>query len=430
MKIIHCLKYFLPAQVAGTEVYVASLCAGLKELGIDVLIVKPSVNITVPAEYFYNDLRVIEYPESPVVDKALITGKRKPEGLYAFENILEQEKPDAIHFHEISGSNGITIHHLRIAKNLGIPVFTTLHLVGYVCKTGTLKYKNKFDCDGVIIENKCARCVLHSRGFRFGMAELMTTLGRVFINYPAYIHRHKGQLSEIFTLSKKVFVLSNWYKDVLLKNGMFSQKIIYVPQGLPDFSGEMNVSYVPGETLRLIYMGRISHEKGLDVLINALREIAGKNWVLDIYGKITDTKFADKCNKLASKISNRISWKGVVKPTEVISILANYDALILPSNIQEMAPLLIQEAFAAKLPVIASDVSGVAEQISDGLNGLLFSRGDSSSLCKQLAKVIDNREILFRLKQNIKTPVGFDKVAMDIAGIYKRELEVKEESTA
>lgn len=428
MKIIHCLKNFLPAHVAGTEVYVASLCARLKGQGIEVLVVKPSTIITEPAEYFYNDLRVIEYPESPVIDKVLITGKRKPEGLAAFENILKQERPDAIHFHEISGSNGISIHHLRMSKDLGIPVFTTLHLVGYVCKTGTLKYKNKYDCDGVIIENKCARCVLHSRGFRFGTAELAATLGRVFINYPAYIHRHKEQLSEIFALSNKVFVLSNWYKDVLLRNGIPSQKIIYMPQGLPDFSGELSLSYKPGETLRLIYMGRISHEKGLDVLINGLRRIDGKNWILDIYGKITDAKFADKCKKLASKISNKIKWKGVVQPTEVISILGNYDALILPSTIQEMAPLLIQEAFAAKLPVIASDVSGVAEQISDGLNGLLFSRGDSSSLSEQLVKVIDNREILFTLKQNIKAPIGFDKIAMDIAGIYKRELGVKEAS--
>ena len=84
-----------------------------------------------------------------------------------------------------------------------------------------------------------------------------------------------------------------------------------------------------------------------------------------------------------------------------------------------MSPLVIQEAFAAGLPVIASNVHGNAEQIIHGHNGLLFKFNDVDSLKEQLAKCIADKRILVKMKKNIINPRNFDAVAEEYISLYR-----------
>ncbi|HEX8357036.1 MAG TPA: hypothetical protein VF610_06485, partial [Segetibacter sp.] len=88
MKVAFVLKYFLPQVTGGTEVYAAALCQELIKMKVEVLIIKPSNSIKDFNEYDYEDIRVLEYAETDVVDKELLTGKRTPEGLPFFTNLL------------------------------------------------------------------------------------------------------------------------------------------------------------------------------------------------------------------------------------------------------------------------------------------------------------------------------------------------------
>jgi len=85
LKIVFCLRNFLPQNVAGTEVYVAALCESLQKAGSETIIIKPGFGKTATSEYMYKNIRVIEYPESPIADKAVIKGEKKPEGINFFE---------------------------------------------------------------------------------------------------------------------------------------------------------------------------------------------------------------------------------------------------------------------------------------------------------------------------------------------------------
>ena len=245
-----CLRNFLPSHVAGTELYVDALCKDLRQMGMETVIVKPGFDKKITEEYIYNQQRVIEYPQSSLNDTDLITGNKAPTGLRGFKKVLEQEKPDIVHFHEISGSNGITIAHYEVAKALQIPIFTTLHLVGYVCKTGMLQYKNKNDCDGVIKTYKCAVCTLYNRGVYSGLAEMAAATGMLLqqnniakgilpkplaglLGYPKYINDHRKTLLYIFNESEKVFVLSHWFKEVLMRNCLPESKMVLLDKSLP-----------------------------------------------------------------------------------------------------------------------------------------------------------------------------------------------------
>ena len=99
--------------------------------------------------------------------------------------------------------------------------------------------------------------------------------------------------------------------------------------------------------------------------------------------------------------------------------MAEYNALCLCSTITEMSPLVIQEAFAAGLPVIASNVYGNAEQITHGINGLLFNFNDPNDLLKQLKRCIDEKDLLQSLSKNIKPPRSFVELGNEHLQLYK-----------
>ena len=113
-----------------------------------------------------------------------------------------------------------------------------------------------------------------------------------------------------------------------------------------------------------------------------------------------------------------IQWKGALAHETVVKVMSQYDALCLCSTFSEMSPLVIQEAFAAGLPVIASNVYGNAEQIKHGVNGLLFNFNDPADLLKQLQRCIDEKELLSNLSRNILPPRSFEEVANDHVKLY------------
>ena len=444
MKIAFCLRNFLPGQAGGTEVYIAALSEGLQKLGVQVIVIKPGFGKLKISEYVYNSIRVLEYPESVNYTKDIITGKKIPGGTALFKQVLISEKPNIVHFHEINGSNGITIEHLRIAKSLLIPVFTTLHLTGYVCKAGTLKYKNEVECNGFIDERKCSICLLHQKGLRFGMPEMLTRFGAIAqrlnlpidklpqtiesgLSYPKYIRKHKEILDEIFTISEKIFVLSHWFKKVLLINNMPSEKIVLLDKALPhSLLPASKATLAPGEKelVKFVYLGRIMPIKGLHIILKALQNIELKSWSLDIYGQVGDEDYVVKCKDLARSISSAVHWKGKLDPSEVLNMLGQYSALVFPTVIEEMVGLVVMEAFAVNIPVIGSDVKGIAEQIEDGKTGILFKAGNVEALKVILEKVIEDPSILKELATNITIPVKFDSVAVSTFKTYIAALPV------
>lgn len=424
----------------------SALSRELLKLDNDVVVIKPGIGLNNYNEYCYENIRVVEYPETALVDKALQTGKRKPDGLNAFKNLLLSEKPDVIHFHEITGSNGITIDHLRTAEELGIPVFMTLHLIGYSCQTGSLRYKDQTTCNGVVDAYKCAVCTLHKKGFRYGSAEMLASVGRWInannvstsslpmavsgaLSYPSYTLRHFSILADLFTISEKVFVLSSWFKEVLLANNLPAKKMVLLDKAVPTWTvgqkTESKHEKHEQETLRFVYLGRISEIKGLHVVLEALKDIDQARWSLDIYGQVEEKDYYLKCNRIIEDSRGIIDWKGIIDPKDVVDILQQYDALIFPTVIQEMVGLVVQEAFAAGIPVIGSKVMGIAEQITDDVDGLLFKAGNSEELNKLLKKVIASPSILSRLASNIKAPASFTNVAGQTLHHYQSVVDAK-----
>lgn len=439
MKVIQVLNHFLPQQTAGTEVYTWALSKQLQQKGIEVEIVIPHYGEQASASYEYDGLKVFQYAEPSVVDRSLMMGFKKPDGLKAFAQHVKNEKPDIVHFHELAGSNGIGLQHIIAAKQSGAKVIMTFHLAGNTCKTGNLLYMETDFCDGKINIDTCSRCYLHGKSngiarqilpavaalvYKTGIDTttwgnpLGTALGTGFI-----INKLKKDFEELVKHCDKVVVLTAWYKKILLLNGVAENMISYVPQGLP--VEVLKTTAVENEktagTVKLIFVGRISSHKGLHLLVDALCSLPTDKIELDIYGQSVDTDYETGLrNKTAAY--NNINWKGMLAPEAVVNTMQQYDALCLCSTFSEMSPLVIQEAFAAGIPVIASNVYGNAEQVTHDKNGLLFKFKEPASLRQQLQRCVDDNSLLKQMKKNILPPHSFKEVGEAYCTIYEEML--------
>ncbi len=435
MKVLQVLNNFLPHQTAGTEVYTWALSKQLQQCGINLQVVIPHYCQSVDGDYVYDGLTVHQYAEPSVVDRSLIMGYRAPGGLKNFTDYLTVTKPDIIHFHELAGSNGITLKHVQAAKAFGAKVIMTFHLAGYSCKTGTLVYKGEDLCDGLINLIKCSNCYLRTRSYASVASPLTsvsamldqlsidtskwnskigTALGTVPI-----IAKLKADLNALVASCDRVVAITNWYKRILLENGVKEQKISYIPQGLP-----LKPNIVPIKTnynhkpLHLIFLGRINKFKGLHLLISAIDGINPSLVNLSIFGNSDDLAYETHLRIKTTEMSN-IFWEGKLMQDEVVSTLSQHDILCLCSTFSEMSPLVIQEAFAAGIPVLASNVYGNAEQIQHNHNGLLFQFNNVADLRNQILRCIEEPSLLNNMSKNIKSPRTFEEVGEEYYQLYK-----------
>jgi glycosyltransferase involved in cell wall biosynthesis len=440
MKVLQVLNHFLPQQTAGTEVYTYALSRQLQQLGVDVKVLIPNYAKTKDADYEYDGLLVHQYAEPSIVDRSLIMGFRIPDGLKDFVAYLKNEQPDLIHFHELAGSNGITLQHVHAAKASGAKVIMTFHLAGYSCKTGTLVRPDKQLCNGIIDERICGFCYLKYRGLKsmslptIQLSRLSKSSGVDFrkLNHPLgtllgtanIIYKVKKDLFELVDHCDQVVCLTNWYEEILLSNGIEPSKISVIKQGLP-YGGFHIIKSLKDEIdikpLKLMFLGRISAFKGLHLLIDALMGFGSDSVELSIYGNSEVGDYESNLRKKTIGMAN-IHWLGKLDQLDVLNTMISHDVLCLCSTFSEMSPLVIQEAKAAGIPVLASNVYGNAEQIKDGVDGLLFDFNNVESLKNEIKRLIQDRNLLQQLKSNISAPRSFEEVGKEYIRLYNKVL--------
>ena len=441
MKVIHCLSYFLPNKCAGTEVYTWALCKNLQAEGVEAEVIIPNYGKTDSSTYFYDGIKVFQFAEPTIQDRAVIMGRKIPEGLILFKEYLAQEKPNVVHFHELAAGSGMGLYHILAAKELGIKVIMTFHLANYTCKTGTLVYMGEKLCDGKIEIKKCSRCYLDYRG-KNALNSVLSPVSSVLYNLkinstlwnnklgtalgtPFIIKKVKTDFNHLIDLCDKVVVLTDWYKKILLLNNISEKKISIIKQGLPaigieNFTANNNQNF---KQLKLIFVGRISEFKGVHLILDAIELINSDRVKLDIYGSDPNDDYSIRNINRMEEIKG-VEWKGSIPTEDVVSKMREYDALLLASTFSEMSPLVIQEAFAAKIPVIASNVYGNAEQISNEINGWLFNFNDAVDLKVKLQMLLDNPDLIEKAKESIPVVKSFNEVAIEYKKLYEEILSV------
>jgi glycosyltransferase involved in cell wall biosynthesis len=165
------------------------------------------------------------------------------------------------------------------------------------------------------------------------------------------------------------------------------------------------------DVLTIGFFGSVYAHKGAQLLARAA-QLADVPVRVLIHGEIPD--------RMADMI-RRIDTRGVVElcgrfsPSEMPAALAGVDAAALPSLWWDCAPLVAGECLAARVPVLAPRMGGLAEAIRDGVDGLAFDGGDAAGLARQIERLATEPGLLESLQANIQAPRGF--------GAYIDELE-------
>ena len=154
------------------------------------------------------------------------------------------------------------------------------------------------------------------------------------------------------------------------------------------------------KTTRILFVGRVSHEKGLQYLLPALSEL-DSTWRFSIVGQGPYTKKIKAMSKSLG-LESRIDWRGWVVRDRLPYLYCDADIFVFPSTDEGM-PNTVLEAMASGLPVIATQIPGVEDLIEDGRNGMLVPPADTASLKHALASVLHDkarREALGKAARN------------------------------
>lgn len=304
-----------------------------------------------------------------------------------FKEYLASVNPDIVHFGHLSH---LSTNLISIAKELNYPVVFTIHDFWFFCVKGQMINELGEICPGPSIENctKCSPYVCSENNVK----KVTTHMHHIANNVDMFIS--PSMTLKKFFISQKI----EEKKIKYLKYGFDFEKIDFKKK---TFSKE--------NSIRFGFMGRVIPTKGIKVLTDTFKELP--NTSLKIYGNIGIQKRFLK--------SENIIFEGSYDNNTINNVLSNIDVLIVPSTWYENAPLVIQEAFLAGIPVITSNIGGMSELVQNNINGYTFEVGSAKDLKNVIENIINDPTILNSLNTCRDSVVSIQDDAKEIIEVYK-----------
>ena len=274
---------------------------------------------------------------------------------------IAEFRPDVMHCHNLFPR--ITVSAYDAAAEAGIPIVQTLHDFRSVCCVNGYLYRNGRICE-LCVAGSSYWGALH-RCYR------NSWLGSFVTAHALDLQRRAG------TLQQRVgcfIALSEPSRRRFIAAGLPGERIVVKP----------NFVFDPGAPPACsrhgaLYVGRLSPEKGLQTLVKAWESI---EFPLRILGT------GPLSHSLSADLSQWISVLGHRPHAEVGPTMRQALFLVVPSESIGDFPMVIVEAFANGLPVIASRLGAMADVIEDGVTGLHFTVGDPDDLAAKVAWAI------------------------------------------
>ncbi len=288
--------------------------------------------------------------------------------------LIGRERPTLVHFHNTFPLLSAAV--LRAARDAGVPAVQTLHNYRMVCPNGLLWRGGK----------PCRQCV--GRGFPWSG-----------VRYGCYRRSRAATLLAALSLVARR-ALGAWHDEVeaYIVPSCFSRSVL-AEAGLPERKIFVKPNFVDpdpgmgnGSGGYAVYLGRLSEEKGVEVLLEAWRRMRAPRRLI-VAG---DGPLAERVR--ASSGQWGIEARGPVSRDEAFSLLRGAAVLVAPSLCYESCPMAVLEAFAAGTPVVASDLGGLAELVRPGETGWPAPAGDAAALGGVLEAVLSDPSGLVALR--------------------------------
>jgi glycosyltransferase involved in cell wall biosynthesis len=321
--------------------------------------------------------------------------------LYSFEakkkigKLLNHFKPDLAHIHNIYHQISPSI--LPELKGFGIPVVMTAHDYKLVCPNYSL-------FDGREI---CERCEGGKRAYHasIGRCHQGTVAKGILLTLESYLHQLLGSYSKGLDL---IIAPSQFMKDTLARFGIPEKKVVYVPNFVDPIPEKFE--YEEGD--HLLYFGRLAAEKGIEILLLAMKNF--RDVPLLLAGEGPDKGRFEEITR--EEGLDNVRFVGKANRSEVESLIRRSKFTILPSIWYENCPLSILESMAYGKPVIGARIGGIPDLIEHDQDGLLFTAGDVDDLSRQIERLLAVRNRLREMGES-----GHRKVR----GLYSKEVHYR-----
>lgn len=399
MKLIQVNKFLYPK--GGADKYCLWLIEELSALGHEVLPFGMShqQNIDSPwSKYFTENIDYYAKGGQLKMAKNLIWNK---EAAKKFGELLDESKPQLVHAHNIYHQLSPSI--LPEAKKRNIPVIMTLHDYKLVCPNYRMFCQGKH-CEACI-KGSYLNCLWKNCYDSYPRSALAVL--ESFLHNKVW-HTYRDNLDLLISPSA-------YLKSKLVEAGWPAEKIRVLINPAPNYSPQEDGK-------NLLYLGRLTKEKGVDVL---LKSLVGTSEHLDIAGTGPEEESLKQLAKELG-VSSQVNFRGHLSGEDLEKIKKEAKAIILPSIWAENMSLVLLESLAYGKLIIATTMGGTPEVIKDGETGWLFPAGDHAALkeCYHSLNNITPEEREFR-KQKIKEliePLAIEKHLQNLLDIYQEVL--------
>jgi glycosyltransferase involved in cell wall biosynthesis len=179
---------------------------------------------------------------------------------------------------------------------------------------------------------------------------------------------------------------------------------------------------------RLGFFGQISRYKGLEVLLRAMQilQTEAPEVHLTVWGaslEVLPESQRQLFTELLAGSGNNVSFAGSYNPASVPRIMADIDWVVVPSRWWENSPLVIQEAFMNRRPVICSDIGGMAEKVAHSVNGLHFTVGDPAHLAQTIITGVRTPGLWDRLRAGIPPAYAMQRHVDNLTELYNELID-------
>jgi glycosyltransferase involved in cell wall biosynthesis len=362
-----------PPVIGGLERFVAMLSEGLASRGHEVHVVTSAVP-GAPAVEMYGGVTVHRFPllyQKLALrlgeDQARPFHPPAPDPLFRRQlaGVAQEIRPDVIHAHAWSVFSSLARTFPRT------PVMVTAHDYSTACARKSLVHKSGTSCPGPSWR-RCGPCASTQYGLARGNVLAAASLSslrllRRVATFTAVSDYLANRLSPIIgrVAGQPVHTLHSFVPDGLYESGWQAER--------PEF--------LPTEDGYLLYVGQLSRFKGADVLVDAYRRLPSPP-PLVMLGTPHSTSPAPE--SLPAGVTMRTS----VAHRSVIAAMVRAACVVVPSVGPDSLPMTVSEAQNCGVPVIASSVGGIPEQVLDGHTGWLVPAGDQRALAERLAELL------------------------------------------
>lgn len=320
----------------------------------------------------------------------------------AMDRLLAECRPEIVHLHGLDRIGAEIVPYLR-ARLPHARLVLTLHDMQIPCaRDGLMVTAEGGLCRGASPDG-CRRCLPQLPVARHAL--------------------RTAHLQAVLAGIDRFVAPSRFLKDRFVAWGLESARIAVVPNGVPVTSAPG----LPTRGDRFAFFGNIAEHKGVHVLLEAAARCAraGADLQVTLHGGFTWAA-ADARERFATALERAAPVAQHLGPydrRDLPSLLARTDWVVVPSTWWENAPLVILEAQAAGRPVICSGIGGMAELVTDGVDGLHVPPGDAAALAETLTRAAD-ASLCRALAQNVRPPSDLGAMAdayLDLYGSLLRE---------